>query len=106
MEAILYLALAGIALLVPIGSLLGLLAFSQRKQQDFRIEELKREVQALRSQVATLNGAPKQGPGEAEEVIPDQPVQPVVHEVAHDTSVLPQVSPPPPNFEVRRAAAR
>jgi len=105
MEAILYLALAGIALLVPIGSLLGLLAFSQRKQQDFRIEELKREVQALRSQVTTLNGAPKQGPVEVEEFIPDQPVQPVVHEVAQDTSELPQVSPPPPNFEVRLLAA-
>ncbi len=54
MEALLLLLLVGAALLVPVGSLLGLLAFRASRSQADRVETLGREVSALRQELAQL----------------------------------------------------
>ncbi|MFL1464947.1 DUF2339 domain-containing protein [Marinobacter sp. HN1S83] len=54
MEALFIILVAGIVLLVPVGSVLGFLAFRQRSSQSARIESLGREVSGLREEVAHL----------------------------------------------------
>jgi len=44
----------GLALFIPVGSVLGLLAFRQRGAQSRRIEGLEREIAALRGEIASL----------------------------------------------------
>ncbi|AZT84814.1 DUF2339 domain-containing protein [Marinobacter sp. NP-4(2019)] len=54
MEALLIVLVAGIVLFVPVGSVLGLLAFRQRSAQSARIESLAREISELREEVGHL----------------------------------------------------
>lgn len=54
MEALFYLLIAGVLLLVPVGSLLGFLAFRQRDRHASRIEALSQEVAGLRHELETL----------------------------------------------------
>lgn len=61
MEAILIILALGIAVLLPVGSVLGILAFSRRRDQSERIESLGREVSRLRDEVTYLK---RQGDGD------------------------------------------
>ncbi|MEQ9546981.1 MAG: DUF2339 domain-containing protein [Marinobacter sp.] len=54
MEALFIVLVAGIVLLIPVGSLLGFLAFRQRSAQTTRIESLGREISELREEVGHL----------------------------------------------------
>ncbi len=54
MEFIFIILVAGAALLVPVGSLLGFLAFRQRDRHASRVEALSREVATLRQELAAL----------------------------------------------------
>lgn len=100
MESSLYFALAGIALFIPIGAILGFVAFVRQSDQTSRIEELRREVQALRSQIAGVNGTPGQETTETVQTIPEPvPVAQVVHQEEPQTlepATEPLPSRPPP----------
>ena len=54
MEALLIILAIGIAILLPVGSVLGILAFSRRREQSERLESLNREVSRLREEVTYL----------------------------------------------------
>ncbi len=54
MEALLIILVAAFALLVPVGSVLGFLAFRRRGDQSARMESLAREVADLRQEIAGL----------------------------------------------------
>lgn len=54
MEAILILLGVGLALFIPVGSVLGFLAFRQRNMHSSRIETLGNEVSELRRELANL----------------------------------------------------
>tara|TARA_R100001480_G_scaffold27740_2_gene38111 strand:+ start:835 stop:1206 length:372 start_codon:yes stop_codon:yes gene_type:complete len=54
MEALLIILAIGIAILLPVGSVLGILAFSRRRDQSERLESLNREVSRLREEVTYL----------------------------------------------------
>ncbi|WP_417531125.1 DUF2339 domain-containing protein [Marinobacter lipolyticus] len=54
MEALFIVLVAGIVLLIPVGSLLGFLAYRQRGDQSSRLDLLWREVSGLREEVAHL----------------------------------------------------
>ncbi|WP_420389286.1 DUF2339 domain-containing protein [Marinobacter sp.] len=54
MEALLIILAIGIAILLPVGSVLGILAFSRRREQSERLESLHREVSRLREEVTYL----------------------------------------------------
>ncbi|WP_417516739.1 DUF2339 domain-containing protein [Marinobacter sp.] len=94
MEAILILLGVGLALFIPLGSVLGFLAFRKRNEQSSRIEALSHEVASLHLEVAELRLQAKQTqpppiapaaplqtplqtplPGESQEVVPEQPAR-------------------------------
>ena len=54
MEALLIILALGLAILLPVGSVLGILAFSRRRDQSERLESLNREVSRLREEVTYL----------------------------------------------------
>ncbi|MCG7198832.1 DUF2339 domain-containing protein [Marinobacter pelagius] len=54
MEVLLIILAMGFFLFIPVGSILGLLAFRQRSAQASRIEELERDIAHLRGEVAAL----------------------------------------------------
>ena len=54
MEALLIILAIGIAILLPVDSVLGILAFSRRREQSERLESLNREVSRLREEVTYL----------------------------------------------------
>ena len=54
MEALLIILALGLAILLPVGSVLGILAFSRRREQSERLESLNREVSRLREEVTYL----------------------------------------------------
>lgn len=60
MEAILILLGVGLALFIPVGSVLGFLAFRKRNEQSSRIEALRHEVASLHLEVAELRLQAKQ----------------------------------------------
>ncbi|WP_417502433.1 DUF2339 domain-containing protein [Marinobacter sp.] len=61
MEAILILLGVGLALSIPVGSALGLLAFLKRNEQDARIDALKAEVASLGLELNELRSHVQQG---------------------------------------------
>lgn len=62
MEAILILLGVGLVLFIPVGSVLGLLAFLKRDEQDARVDALKAEVASLSLEVVKLHSQIKRGP--------------------------------------------
>ncbi|MBW4934088.1 DUF2339 domain-containing protein [Marinobacter sp. F4206] len=63
MEVVLILLAVGILILVPVGSILGVLAFRQRREQASRLDLLARELYELRQEVVHLRrqtGQPEQ----------------------------------------------
>ncbi|MGB2108755.1 MAG: hypothetical protein ACPHWU_02155, partial [Marinobacter vinifirmus] len=73
MEFIFIILMAGAALLVPVGSLLGFLAFRQRDRQASRVEQLSREVESLRQELAALRSRNASGelPQISQEPVPE-----------------------------------
>ncbi|MDV3502822.1 DUF2339 domain-containing protein [Marinobacter sp. M-5] len=69
MEALLIIVVVGFALLVPVGSVLGFLAFRQRHQQARQVAALTQEVASLRAQVNQFKGAVPP----ASDPVPDEP---------------------------------
>ncbi|MDO6823053.1 DUF2339 domain-containing protein [Marinobacter sp. 1_MG-2023] len=65
MEAILILLGVGLLLFIPIGSVLGFLAFRKRNEQASRIDALSHEVASLHLEVAELRLQNRQAPPEA-----------------------------------------
>ncbi|WP_372985635.1 DUF2339 domain-containing protein [Marinobacter sp.] len=54
MEVLFIVFTVGLALFIPVGSVLGFLAFRQRGAQSRRIEGIEREIAALRGEIASL----------------------------------------------------
>jgi len=88
MEALLIILALGIAVLLPVGSVLGILAFARRRDHAERIESLGREVSRLREEVTYLK---RQMDGR------DQPAPELELELELDeTGEVTDSAPPPP----------
>ena len=94
MEFIFIILMAGAALLVPVGSLLGFLAYRQRDRQASRVEQLSREVESLRQELAALKSRNASGevPQIAQEPVPEP--EPASEMPADNPP--PHISEPPP----------
>ncbi|WP_370231538.1 DUF2339 domain-containing protein [Marinobacter nauticus] len=73
MEALLFLVIGAGVLLVPVGSLLGFLAFRQRDRHASRVEDLAREVADLRAEVSRLRDTGVSLPDPVTPATPDVP---------------------------------
>ncbi len=69
MEALLIIVVVAFALLVPVGSLLGFLAFRQRHQQAREVAALTQEMAALRAQMNQFNSTVPP----ASDLVPEEP---------------------------------
>lgn len=66
MEALLMLIASGIVLLVPLGAFLGFIAFRRSDRQTLLLQELEREVGALKGELARLRAVEREGPPASE----------------------------------------
>ena len=75
MEALFIVLVVGVVLLIPVGSLLGFLAYRQRGHQSSRLDLLWREVSGLREEVAFLKRqlAREQGLSASQSATPEEP---------------------------------
>ncbi|MBW7470770.1 DUF2339 domain-containing protein [Marinobacter sp. F4218] len=73
MEVVLILLTVGVLILVPVGSLLGVLAFRQRREQASRLDSLAKELFELRQEVARLRDQAGEQPGQAPALSLDEP---------------------------------
>lgn len=77
MEALLIILVFAVAVLVPVGSVLGFLAFRRRGDQSVRMASLEHELSALRQEVAGLKRQMAQG-DQPPALELDEPEEPVV----------------------------
>lgn len=103
MEALLIVLALGLAILLPVGSVLGILAFSRRRDQSERLESLNREVSRLREEVTYLKqhlGGKDQGQPapelelELDEAVVEDTPAPSESSPSSDTSPFPDTSSP------------
>ena len=94
MEFIFIILMAGAALLVPVGSLLGFLAFRQRDRQASRVEQLSREVESLRQELAALRS--RNASGELPQISQEPVPEPEPASEMPADNPPPHISEPPP----------
>ena len=103
MEALLIILALGLAILLPVGSVLGILAFSRRRDQSERLESLNREVSRLREEVTYLKqhlgGKDQDQPApelelELDEAVVEDTPAPSESSPSSDTSPFPDTSSP------------
>lgn len=96
MEALFYLLIAGVLLLVPVGSLLGFLAFRQRDRHASRIEALSQEVTGLRHELEALKRQQLQPQSGTEEAASAAQAVPDTADTNVDNTALPLEPEPVP----------
>ena len=96
MEALFYLLIAGVLLLVPVGSLLGFLAFRQRDRHASRIEALSQEVTGLRHELEALKRQQLQPQSGTEEAASAAQAVPDTADANVDNTALPLEPEPVP----------
>ncbi|MFL1485412.1 DUF2339 domain-containing protein [Marinobacter sp. LN3S78] len=89
MEALLIVVVAGIMLLVPVGSLLGFLAFRASGRQTSRIAELDKELAQLRHELAYLKAEPPIDDPEEEPSL-DLDLEPVPEPMSRQPDPIPR----------------
>jgi len=97
LEFIFIILVAGAALLVPVGSLLGFLAFRQRDRHASRVEALSREVATLRQELAALKSGNAFGEfaQATADLAPEQaPAAAPVYPAQAESQVVPEENPP------------
>ncbi|WP_309043497.1 DUF2339 domain-containing protein [Marinobacter sediminicola] len=88
MEAILILLGVGLAIFIPVGSVLGFMAFQQRNVHSSRIDSLGREVLELRREIEALRR-----PGALDKQLPDDPASAETQSLAYSQPSAPAREP-------------